>query len=621
MSVAPVSGTFSAPSPIRGVPLHFSTDKEGKVIAYPSGKSAVARYITDDATATKGFIYKHSAMVTVCRLSPRGNMCLSGDENGNVVIWGLLPDTPVKYQKEALLAGPIRDAAWSDDQERIVVVADARGQSAIVFAVDGGNTLGQVTGHAKPIASCDFRPTRPFRIVTGGQDTQVNLHEGPPFKFAKGHTAGLTNTVTCVQFSPQGDIVAACSSAPNIQLLHGQTGEYLGEIKTEHKGTVMSIDFSADGKRVITASADRTVQCYARGDAETAWTKVWTATLGTKEVSQMQYGARFVRGGSRVLACSLDGTLTYLSPDTGAVVSQLRGHGRPILAVGELSTDKFFTAGTDGRVINWTIDNGNGAIRPGDALGEHKVETFNCFAGTPGGALAFGGGKAYSVEPTLKSAIAPVAGADANFPAITCTHLGKDLIVACSRQQLVVVTNNDKGETKASFDLKSLGFGDCTAVAASESGNVIAVAGGQTVVVLSFDGSSTISKKREFKGGDNSPHRSTIASLAFSPSGNLLASGDGSRMIAVFDLAKNASLYDDMIFHNGRVNCLAFFDEQTLYSGGGDSWVICWNLDAKDADRNKIAKDAHFGGVTALAKVGSYMVSTGFTGNVLTWKP
>ena len=605
---------MSAPSPIRGCAMHLSVDKDGKLMAYASGKTAVVRPVSADAAApSQGFVFRHTATVTLAKLSPRGTFCLSGDENGNVVIWAVLADTPVKYRMDGMLGGPIRDAAWSDDQERVVVCGDARGESAKAFAVNGGNTIGEIKGHQKPIASIDFRPTRPFRVVSGGQDSQINLHEGPPFKFAKGVSAGFQNVVTCVKFSPGGDLCAATSSAPAVQLVQGQTGDAAGEIKTDHKGTVMSVDWAADGSAVVTASADKSVHAYAKGADGGAWAKVWATELG-KDVGAMQYGACYVEGGAKVLACGLDGTLSYLAAATGAVVAQARGHARPVILVAEGSADgaAMLTAGSDGRVLAWAVDPATGAIRSSGALPEHKVETVNCVAATAGGAalLAFGGGKTF-VAPGVAG---PLTARGLEHAAIACARLGADHVVTVTRGALTVLSA--AGEKKAEQELKSLGFGDITTVAASAAGNAIAVAGGTSIAVFAFDGAAFV-KKAEYKGAA-SPHRAAVTRLAFSPSGALLASGDTSRTVAVWDIAQGVSLYDDLCFHNGAINALAFFDDGTLASGAVDGNVIIWNL----ADKTrKVATDVHPGGVTALAKVGAFVVSAGFSGNVLVWKP
>jgi hypothetical protein len=46
-----------------------------------------------------------------------------------------------------------------------------------------GTSVGEISGQSKSINSCDFRPSRPFRIVTGCEDNTIGVFEGPPFKF------------------------------------------------------------------------------------------------------------------------------------------------------------------------------------------------------------------------------------------------------------------------------------------------------------------------------------------------------------------------------------------------------------------------------------------------------
>lgn len=43
--------------------------------------------------------------------------------------------------------------------------------------------MGEVAGHSKVINSVDIRPKRPYRMITGSDDTCVSFSEGLPFKF------------------------------------------------------------------------------------------------------------------------------------------------------------------------------------------------------------------------------------------------------------------------------------------------------------------------------------------------------------------------------------------------------------------------------------------------------
>ena len=45
---------------------------------------------------------------------------------------------------------------------------------------DSGNSVGEVGGgHIKKIVSCSYKPTRPFRVITGSEDLKAHPHPWP----------------------------------------------------------------------------------------------------------------------------------------------------------------------------------------------------------------------------------------------------------------------------------------------------------------------------------------------------------------------------------------------------------------------------------------------------------
>jgi WD40 repeat protein len=60
---------------------------------------------------------------------------------------------------------------------------------------DSGTNVGEFDGHSRRVLSCAYKPTRPFRVVTCGEDFLVNFYEGPPFRFKQSHRYGMTNSM------------------------------------------------------------------------------------------------------------------------------------------------------------------------------------------------------------------------------------------------------------------------------------------------------------------------------------------------------------------------------------------------------------------------------------------
>lgn len=86
-----------------------------------------------------------------------------------------------------------------------------------MFNAETGTSTGEVTGQSKALNNCDFRPSRPFRLVTASEDNSVAFFEGPPFKFKK------TLNVSVVQSRVTSRVcVCLCDSARPILLLHHQ---------------------------------------------------------------------------------------------------------------------------------------------------------------------------------------------------------------------------------------------------------------------------------------------------------------------------------------------------------------------------------------------------------------
>ena len=172
----------------------------------------------------------------MAKYSPSRFYIASADKSGKVRIWDTVNKEHILKNEFQPISGPIKDLAWSSDNQRIVVVGEGREKFGHVFLADTGTSNGDITGQTRPINTVDFKPSRPFRIVTGSEDNTAAVYEGPPFKF-KGTKTDHTRYCQVVRYSPDGNFWASGGFDGKIFLYDGKDSEPKGEL-SGHTGGV-----------------------------------------------------------------------------------------------------------------------------------------------------------------------------------------------------------------------------------------------------------------------------------------------------------------------------------------------------------------------------------------------
>jgi WD40 repeat protein len=569
----------------RGKPVHIGGDpKDKKRIAYCAGKGV---FIRETANHLKCFMYsEHKSNTTVARISPTGFYVASGDVTGKVLIWDLVGQEHItKLDKQSV--GALADMAWSPDGQRVVVGGQGRERFGEAFMMDGGASVGEITGHAKPITSVDFRKERPFRAVTASEDFKVNWFPGPPFKYEKS-LADHTRYVNCVRISPDGNKMVSVGSDKKGFVYDGKTADKIGELaeKDGHQGGIYGVAWSPDSKRILTASADKTCKVWNMDTYQVEK----TFTMGN-DVNDQQLGCLWQ--GSDLISISLRGDIIFLDEANPAKPKKvLYGHNKNITTLAfDAASGKVFTGDFGGALVEWNVSNGDSAVWSGAA---HTTQITQ--------AVVNGDGKlvTISVDDTVKiSSIAHrewAAGVALGTQPISVAARKDSTIVGTADSVIVLGGNNILKKTPVKYQV--------TAIAISPDGSEVALGGSDNVVrVHAFDGSN-LTEKHALTG-----HNGALTSLVYSHDGALLAASDTNREVKVWRGKESVVPAGSWVFHNSRVEAVAWSpDNQHVASVGNDSQVIVW--DSKDFNKKIIVKNAHQGVIKAVAWTDAQTVLT-----------
>jgi len=126
-----------------------------------------------------------------------------------------------------------------------------------------------------------------------------------------------------------------------------------------HSATIRSLDFSPDGKRILTTSMDFTA--HMRDDLTA---RMWDSSSGRQLFSLRAVYARFSPDGERIVTSDAQSKAVQVwDANSGKLLLTLPGFGRDVLLEPSFSPDggKLMTASTDGRVRLW--DSATGKLK------------------------------------------------------------------------------------------------------------------------------------------------------------------------------------------------------------------------------------------------------------------
>ena len=172
--------------------------------------------------------------------------------------------------------------------------------------------------------------------------------------------------VLSAAFSPDGKRIVTASGDRTARLWDAETGKQIGEPLKGHDANVNSAAFSPDGKRIVTASGDGTA-------------RLWNAETGNQVGEPLKghvppvWNAAFSPNGKRIVTASIDRRARLWDAETRQQIGEpLQGHEGSSVFSAAFSPDgkRIVTASIDKTVRLWDAQTGK---QIGDPLKGHEA--------------------------------------------------------------------------------------------------------------------------------------------------------------------------------------------------------------------------------------------------------
>jgi WD40 repeat protein len=481
--------------------VDYSPDGKFLVVANMDGHPVVWDLATQKIILT---LDGHKDIVYGIDLSPDGKLIATASRDGTVRIWDAMTAQPLITLAQATSAW--FDAQFSPDGSRLAAVNE--GADVKIWAVDGWTELMSL---ANP--------------ETGG-------YQG-------------------LGWSSDGASLATASYDGVTRILDAYNGQLLINLPG-HVSTVLDVNFSPDGKRLVSSGADRMIKIWDTGSGR---------ELLTIKADSDNVRVAYSPNGLQFASVGVSGTPKIWDADSGQLLRTLPATNPPhvLMSVAFNPNGKRLAAGSvDGIVTVWDLEK--------DQIALSWQAHLNSIAGI-------------NFSPDGKRLV-------------TCAHDGLAIIWDVESGQ-ALVTFDGHARNAPTLQLKMM-----FSVAFSPDGQRVASGG--------FDGTARVwdsmTGKEIFNVTDNKALG--FSAVAFSPDGKLLAAGEFDSPLLIVDAATgiilhrstghSAAILDARFSADGKYIATASFDRlgklwdatsgqelASFYGNAKNAWSVSINSDGK----------------------------------------
>lgn len=567
----------------------FSPDGSRFVSAAWDGHARVF----DLETGNELFALQHQGQyVHAAKFSPDGRYIVTGsnDPTGFVRLWNAETGEPLKSffgHQDAVLS-----VRFSQDGRRLVTTS--YDNTARLWDVDTGEELKKFEGHFWWVWSAAFSPDEKH-LVTASHDGTASVYEVATGKKIADFT-GHKGPVFAAEFSPDGQTIASGGfdhriliwkpedqPSTNLQLLTQRQSQARTPVFTaldDHRSGVRSVEFSRDGRKLLSGSDDNSLKLWSVDTKRTIETlrghHGWIAKAALSPDGQWAISASH---DQQVRLWNLSGY-----EETRVLGGHvLNGHGDAVLNAAVSRDGQFIaTASRDRTAKLWSAATGKELKTFSE--GHSFLSMRACFS--PDGRWLFTAAFDNTVRLWNVAHGTEVARLE---------HTGRNAALAVSPDGQFLVTGSDDDTAKVWIlsDILKAGASqlepkpqwtlndhrrEITAVAVSKDGRWIYTGDAKGRGRL-WD--QTTGELRHRLDG----HAEAITSAAFLPDGSRVLTASRDRSVGQWDVATGQELRGQILKHSDDVTSLALLpDGQRLVTSCDDKTVRLWNLKTQEIE-------------------------------------
>ncbi|CAE7068610.1 unnamed protein product [Rhizoctonia solani] len=484
--------------------------------------------------------------------------------------------TALTRRQTALLAtwafgNQISSTKFSPDGSRIGVAAGK--ELFIIDGYTGQGLVGPLNGHTNTISSVEFSPNG-LHVATSSWDGTIRVWDTQTGRTSIGPLKGHALSVESIHFSPDGTRVVSGSWDTTLRVWDITTGRMLMDPLEGHIAFVNSVVFSPDGSLIASGSSDKTI-------------RLWEAESGALKVEPLRghptgvNSIVFSPDGSYLASGSRGGSIKLWDVERGLECDILIESGRAAVTAIQFSLDgrRILSASEDKIIRIHNLESGaivnslNGHTNHVTSVMFSQDEA-RILSGSSDNTVRVWDAKSNSIT----SGSPPPDGHHSEVNMVQ--YLSGDTYIASrSIDGTVRSWHPETGEISNAFHMHKKFSREHICMAFSGNGNI--ASGSRFGAIDLYPTCLTLTG-----------HRGAISALAWSPDGDYIASGSGGAM-QLWDTRTRRRIFDQLTTSPNPVTSVGFSPNGRIIAATSGNIITVWELEIDKGQNNQKTLEGH----------------------------